>query len=64
MRYGYFDNAQREYVIKRPDTPVSWTNYLGVKDFCTVISQNAGGYHFIRRPSMGGSLVFGLTRFL
>jgi N,N'-diacetylchitobiose phosphorylase len=48
MRYGHFDEARREYVIERPDVPVSWTNYLGVKDFCTVISHNAGGYSFQR----------------
>ncbi len=48
MRYGYFDNDNREYVIKRPDIPVSWTNYLGVKDLCTVISHNAGGYSFYK----------------
>ena len=46
MRYGYFDDDNREYVIERPDVPVSWTNYLGVKDMCTVISHNAGGYSF------------------
>lgn len=46
MRYGYFDNAHREYVIERPDVPVSWTNYLGVQDLCAVISHNAGGYAF------------------
>ena len=46
MRYGYFDNENREYVIERPDVPVSWTNYLGVSDLCTVISHNAGGYSF------------------
>jgi N,N'-diacetylchitobiose phosphorylase len=46
MRYGYFDDENREYVIDRPDVPVSWTNYLGVKDMCTVISHNAGGYSF------------------
>ena len=46
MRYGYFDNENREYVIERPDVPVSWTNYLGVKDLCTVLSHNAGGYSF------------------
>lgn len=46
MQYGHFDNAKREYVIDRVDVPVSWTNYLGVKDFCTVISHNAGGYSF------------------
>lgn len=50
MRYGYFDNVNREYVIERPDVPVSWTNYLGVKDFCTVISHNAGGYSFYKSP--------------
>jgi N,N'-diacetylchitobiose phosphorylase len=48
MRYGYFDNENREYVIERPDVPVSWTNYLGVNDLCTVISHNAGGYSFYR----------------
>ena len=48
MRYGYFDNANREYVIDRVDVPVSWTNYLGVQDLCTVISHNAGGYSFYK----------------
>ena len=48
MRYGYFDNENREYVIERPDVPVSWTNYLGVKDMCSVISHNAGGYSFYK----------------
>lgn len=48
MKYGYFDNHNREYVIERPDIPVSWTNYLGVKDLCTVISHNAGGYAFYK----------------
>lgn len=46
MRYGYFDDEHREYVIERPDVPVSWTNYLGVRDLCAVISHNAGGYIF------------------
>ncbi len=50
MRYGFFDDDSREYVIERPDIPVSWTNYLGVKDLCTVISHNAGGYSFYKTP--------------
>ena len=29
MRYGYFDDSAREYVITRPDTPLPWINYLG-----------------------------------
>ncbi len=48
MRYGHFDDKNKEYVIERPDVPVSWTNYLGVKDLCTVISHNAGGYSFYK----------------
>ena len=48
MRYGYFDNENREYVIERPDVPVSWTNYLGVGDMCSVLSHNAGGYSFYK----------------
>ena len=48
MQYGYFDDQNKEYVIDRPDIPVSWTNYLGVKDLCTVISHNAGGYSFFK----------------
>ncbi len=48
MKYGYFDDENREYVIERPDIPVSWTNYLGIKDMCTVISNNAGGYSFYK----------------
>ena len=48
MRYGYFDSANREYVVERPDVPVSWTNYLGVKDLGAVLSHNAGGYAFYK----------------
>ncbi len=48
MKYGFFDDKNKEYVIERPDVPVSWTNYLGVKDLCTVISHNAGGYSFYK----------------
>ncbi len=50
MRYGHFDNEKREYVIDRVDLPTSWTNYLGVKDFVTVINHTAGGYSFYKSP--------------
>ncbi len=50
MKYGYFDNENREYVITRPDVPAPWTNYLGTERFCTVISHNAGGYSFYKSP--------------
>lgn len=32
MQYGHFEQEKREYVIDRVDLPVSWTNYLGVKE--------------------------------
>ena len=50
MRYGYFDDAAREYVIDRVDVPVSMTNYLGTQRMGTVISHNAGGYSWLDSP--------------
>lgn len=50
MKYGYFDNAKREYVIDRVDLPVSWTNYIGVEDMCAVMNHTAGGYVFYKSP--------------
>jgi len=48
MRYGYFDDDHREYVITRPDTPLPWINYLGCQAFFGLISNTAGGYSFYR----------------
>jgi cellobiose phosphorylase len=48
MRYGYFDDDHREYVITRPDTPLPWINYLGCQAFFGLISGTAGGYCFYR----------------
>jgi len=53
MRYGYFDDKNKEYVITRPDTPRSWTNYLGDTEFCSVITNNAGGYSFYKSAAQG-----------
>lgn len=50
MQYGYFDNANREYVIERPDLPVSWTNYIGTGDMYGVFNHTAGGYLLYRSP--------------
>ena len=52
MRYGYFDDAAREYVITRPDTPLPWFNYLGNEDFFGLISNTGGGYTFYRDPRL------------
>lgn len=48
MRFGFFDDQSREYVITRPDTPLPWINYLGTNSFFGLISNTAGGYSFYK----------------
>ncbi|ADL41748.1 glycosyltransferase 36 [Caldicellulosiruptor obsidiansis OB47] len=48
MKFGYFDDAKREYIITTPLTPYPWINYLGMKDFLSLISNHAGGYCFYK----------------
>ena len=48
MKYGFFDDQAREYVITRPDTPLPWINYLGNDGFFSLISNTCGGYSFYR----------------
>ncbi len=48
MRFGLFDDEQREYVITRPDTPLPWINYLGSENYYGLISNTAGGYSFYK----------------
>jgi cellobiose phosphorylase len=48
MKYGYFDDQNREYVITQPDTPLPWINYLGCQAYFGIISNTAGGYSFYR----------------
>lgn len=50
MQYGYFDNANREYVIDRVDVPASWTNYIGLWDMYGVFNHTAGGYLLYKSP--------------
>ena len=45
-QYGYFDDANREFVITRPDTPLPWLNMLGQDEFYGLCTQTAGGYSF------------------
>lgn len=46
MKFGYYDNENREYVITRPDTPAPWLNYLGNGQFSGIITNTAGGLIF------------------
>jgi cellobiose phosphorylase len=48
MKFGYFDDQNREYVITQPDTPLPWINYLGCEAYFGIISNTAGGYSYYR----------------
>ena len=48
MKFGYFDDKNREYVITSPKTPYPWINYLGTQGFFSLISNTAGGYCFYK----------------
>ena len=48
MKYGYFEDNKKEYVITNPKTPLPWINYLGSKEFFSLISNTAGGYSFYK----------------
>jgi cellobiose phosphorylase len=53
MRFGHFDDKNKEYVITRPDTPRSWSNYLGSTEYGAIITNNAGGYSFYKSAAQG-----------
>lgn len=46
MKFGHYDDVNREYVIETPQTPYPWINYLGNEKFFSLISNTAGGYAF------------------
>ena len=48
MKFGYFDDTNREYVITTPKTPLPWINYLGCGEFFSLISNTCGGYTFYK----------------
>ncbi len=48
MKYGFFDDARREYVITNPKVPFPWINYLGNEDFFGLVSNTGGGYAFYK----------------
>ena len=48
MKFGYFDDNAKEYVITSPKTPLPWINYLGCEDFFSLVSNTCGGYSFYK----------------
>ena len=63
MRYGYFDDKNREHVIDRPDTPAPWVNYLGSPEYGAIISNHAGGYSFVKSGANGRILRYVFNNF-
>ena len=52
MKFGYFDDENKEYVITTPKTPYPWINYLGCENFFSLVSNTAGGYCFYKDARM------------
>lgn len=48
MKFGYFDDFKKEYVITTPKTPYPWINYLGTDEFFSLVSNTSGGYCFYK----------------
>lgn len=63
MKYGFFDESKKEYVITRPDTPAPWVNYLGSPEYGAIISNNAGGYSFAKSGANGRILRYVFNQF-
>ena len=47
MKFGRFDNENREYLIETPQTPLPWMNYMGSQNFFGMLSNTGGGYCFM-----------------
>ncbi len=63
MNYGYFDEKAREYVITNPNTPAPWANYLGSPEYGAIVTQNAGGYSFVKSGAAGRILRYTFNQF-
>ena len=48
MKFGHFDDLNKEYVIEKYATPLPWINYLGSDSFFALLSNTAGGYAFYK----------------
>ncbi|MFA6341525.1 MAG: glycosyl transferase [Fibrobacteraceae bacterium] len=42
LRFGYFDDANKEYVLTTPATPIKWCNYVGTMEFGGIVDTTGG----------------------
>lgn len=61
MKYGFFDDLNKEYVVTDPETPFPWINYLGTGDFFSLVSNTGGGYSFSKMLVYAGLRATGTT---
>ena len=52
MKYGYFDDNAREYIITDPKTPVKWINYIGTLAFGGFVDHTGGALICKGDPSL------------
>ena len=50
MKFGHFDDQNKEYVITSPRTPLPWINYLGCENFFSLVSNTCGGQSSCASP--------------
>ena len=53
MKYGYFSEDDKEYIITNQNTPTPWINYIYNGEYFATISNNAGGISYIKNPLHG-----------
>ena len=58
MNYGYFDDANREYVITNPQTPAKWINYIGTLDFGGIVDHTGGSLICAKDPGLNRILKY------
>ena len=57
MKFGYFDDANKEYVIQNPKTPYPWINYLGTQEFFSLTLTPQAAITSIKMPVFAESPV-------
>jgi cellobiose phosphorylase len=58
MQYGYFDDANREYVVTDPRTPAKWINYVGTLAFGGIVDHTGGSLICKQDPALNRILKY------
>jgi cellobiose phosphorylase len=58
MKYGYFDDPAKEYIITDPRTPTKWINYIGTLAFGGFVDHTGGALLCAGDPSLNRILKY------